>query len=200
MTAEHKKSDRRASRTRHSLSDALVELILEKRYDSITVQNVIDRADVGRSTFYAHYRDKDDLFLQGWQALLDGLVRHIEWENAGRARFVPVAELFQHLQEFHHFYKALVRSRKTALLFKTGLSYLSESIETSLTQWLIDKPQPSLPVPVLTNYLASEMLALLKWWLDHNMPHTPERMDEMFHQLVVPGFRSALVGVEASAT
>lgn len=199
MKKESKKPDRRATRTRQSLSDALHGLILEKRFDSITVQEVIDRADVGRSTFYAHYRDKEDLFLSGWQSLLDGFTRHIEWDGAGHRRFVPIARLFRHVQDFHNFYRALARSRKTALLFKTGHTYLSESIERALTSWLADKPQPSLPVPVLSNYLASETLALLKWWLDRNMPHTPERMDEMFHQLVAPGFSNALGGIEPKA-
>jgi AcrR family transcriptional regulator len=195
MTTEKKKPDRRATRTRQSLSDALHGLILEKRFDSITVQDVIDRADVGRSTFYAHYRDKEDLFLKGWQGFLEMFVEHIEWERARRGdRFIPLAGLLHHLQDFHDFYKALVRSRKKALLFKTGHNYLNESIERALNAWLADKPPPSLPIPVLSNYLASEILATLKWWLDHDMPHTPERMDEMFHQLVSPGLCNALVG------
>jgi len=62
MTVKSKKADRRTNRTRRSLSTALVDLVKEKRFDDITVQNVIDRADVGRSTFYSHFRDKDDLF------------------------------------------------------------------------------------------------------------------------------------------
>lgn len=192
MAAESKKADRRSSRTRRSLRDALIELILEKRYDSITVQNVIDRADVGRSTFYAHYRDKEDLFLSDWEAMLDGFARHIEWHNAGAGRVVPITGLFRHVQEFHHFYIALARSRKTDLLFKTGNSYLTQSIENSLTPFLADRPQPTVPKPVLSNYLASEILALLRWWLDNNMPYPPERMDEIFHELVMPGFCASL--------
>lgn len=199
MPVKSKKDDRRASRTRNSLSDALIELILEKRYDSITVQNVIDRADVGRSTFYAHYRDKEDLFLSGWERLLDGVAQHIVWENVREGRFVPVAELFSHVQEFHRFYRALARARKTDLIFKTGPSYLTKSIENALTSRLTGKLQPSVPIPILSNYLASEILALMKWWLDHDMPYPPKRMDEMFHELVMPGFRSALGNIEADA-
>lgn len=186
------KVDRRVCRTRRSLSGALVELILEKRYSSITVQNVIDRAGVGRSTFYAHFRGKEDLFLTDWKRLLDGFVRRIEWENAAGGRVFPVRELFGHVQEFHHFYRALARSRKTGWLFRTGLGHLSESVERSLDSWLTGKPRPSVPLPVLSNYLASEVMALLKWWLEREMPHTPERMDEMFHELVGPGLRAAL--------
>ena len=188
-----KKVDRRVSRTRRSLSDALVALILEKRFDAITVRELIDRADVGRSTFYAHFRDKEDLFLSDWKRLLDGFVAHIEWAHVeGGGRFVPLRGLFEHLREFQRFYRALVRSRKTEWLFETGRAHLSESIEGSLAAWLADRPPPSVPAAVLSNYLAGEIVSLLRWWLDHGMPHTPERMDEIFHQLVAPGLREAI--------
>ena len=192
MSDEIKKSDRRVTRTRRSLSEALTGLILRKRYDSITVQDVIDRANVGRSTFYAHYRSKDDLFLSDWKRLLDWFVSRIEWEKAGEARFMPVLELFRHVQEFHRFYKALARSKKTNFIFETGVDHLAVSIQQSLTSFLAGKPQPSVPVEVVSNYMASQILTLLNWWAEHDIPYQPEQMDEMFHQLVVPGFVSAL--------
>ena len=58
---ESRKVDRRIQRTRQLLDDALIELILEKGYDKITVQNIVDQANAGRSTFYSHFLDKDDL-------------------------------------------------------------------------------------------------------------------------------------------
>lgn len=193
---ENEKSDRRISRTRRSLRAALIGLILEKRYNSITVQNVIDRANVGRSTFYAHYRDKDDLFLSDWKRLLDWFVSRIEWEKAEEGRFVPVLELFRHVQEFQPFYKALARSKKTNLIFRTGLDHLAETIELSLTLFLADKPQPSVPLTILSHYLAGQILTLLKWWVELDMPHLPERMDEIFHAMVTPGFNSVLRSAE----
>jgi AcrR family transcriptional regulator len=197
MSEESKKPDRRKRRTKHSLSGALVELILEKPYDAITVQNVLDRADVGRSTFYAHYRDKEDLFLSDWEGLLDGFVRHLNWQNLNEGRFLPVRELFSHLRDYHSFYQALARSRKTELIFKTGHSHLTKGIHKALATYLADKSPPSVPLPLLANYLAGELFSFLKWWLDHNLPHPPERMDEMFHELVMPGFRAALGKVSA---
>ena len=193
MPVEKKKVDRRASRTRRSLSEALIALLREKRWDAITVQHVLDRADVGRSTFYAHYRDKEDLLRDTFAGFLDGIGAQLRWENLAAGRVVPVLELFTHLeQEFHRFYKALVRSRKTDLLFKIGPEQMAKGIEQSLVSWLADKPQPSVPITVLSNYLASGILSMLKWWLDQNMPYPPRRMDEIFHELVMPGLRSAL--------
>ena len=196
ISDDEPKGDRRTSRTRRSLSEALIELILEKRYDEITVQNVIDRADVGRSTFYAHYRDKEDLFLSDWERFLDNFVQHIQWQNLREGQFVPVLGLFRHLQDAHEFYRALARSRKTEIIFKTGIAHLAKGIEQALTPQLANQPQPSVPVSVLSHYLANEIFSLLRWWLDHDMPYSPERMDEIFHQLVMPGFRSALGNVE----
>jgi AcrR family transcriptional regulator len=192
MPGENKKCDRRVIRTRRSLSEALTGLILKKRYDSITVQEVINRANVGRSTFYVHYRSKDDLFLSDWKRLLDWFVSRIEWEKAGEVRFMPVLELFRHVQEFRGFYKALTRSKKTNFIFKMGVDYLSVSIQQSLTKFLAGKPQPSVPVDVISTYMAGQILTLLNWWAEHDMHYQPEQMDEMFHQLVVPGFVSAL--------
>lgn len=197
---EHKKDDRRTNRTRRSLSQALIELILEKHYDEITVQDVIDQADVGRSTFYAHYRDKEDLLESNFEKFLDGLVHHIEWRNIKAGRCVPVMLLFRHLQEeAHPFYRALARSRKLDLLYKNGLNYLTKGIEQKLTSLLSNQPPPSVPISILSSYLAGELLGLLRWWLEHDMPYSPERMDEIFHALVMPGFRAALGGIELDA-
>src|SRR6266852_6003067 len=122
-----KKTDPRKRRTKSRLSEALVELVKEKPFDDISVQNVIDRAEVGRSTFYTHFRDKEDLFQKDWERFLDMLAQQIEWDKAGHASFVPVTFLFGHLQEAQSFYKGLVRSRMADSIFKSGVSYLRRS-------------------------------------------------------------------------
>lgn len=192
MHGKDKKVDRRASRTHRSLRGALIELILEKRYDAITVQNIIDRADVGRSTFYAHYRDKDDLFLRDIEDFLSMFVAHIEWGNIRAGRCIPIRELFQHVQDFQHFPQALAKSRKIDWFYRNGLRYLTCGIESALNSMLMGKSQTSIPLNVLSSYLASGVLNMLRWWIEHGMPYPPERMDEIFHELVMPGFRSAL--------
>lgn len=182
--ATKKRTDRRTQRTQHQLGRALVELVEEKRFDEITVQEVIDRAEVGRSTFYTHFRDKEDLFQKDWEKFLDFLAQQIKWDQAGRGSFMPVAFLFSHLQDAQTFYRGLVRSRKTEALMKSGTEYLSQKIETSLTPRL--GVHPAIPVPILSMYLASNLFALLKWWLDQGMPYSPAQMDELFHRLVSP--------------
>jgi len=187
-----KVSDRRTRRTRHKVSGALVDLIKEKRFDDITVQNLIDRAGVGRSTFYSHFRDKEDAFEHQWEAFSHHLADLVKWDQAGRDSFFPVAPLFQHLQEEQSFYQGLVRSGKIEALFKRGVEYLSRDIETALNGRLRSS-EITVPLPVLSHYLANEFFGLLKWWLDAGMPYTPAAMDQMFHRLVNPTMRSALL-------
>jgi AcrR family transcriptional regulator len=194
-----KQTDRRTQRTRRQLSGALNQLIEEKRFDDITVQNVIDRADVGRATFYSHFRDKEDLFEQQWERGMHQLAQQIDWDKAGKDSFFPAAVFFRHLQEVQPFYRGLVRSRKIDAIFKSGIEYLSRDIETSLNERLqLVNPRSkvatplAVPVPILSNYIGSEFFALLKWWLDAGMPYPPESMDKFFHNLVNPTLRSAL--------
>ena len=154
------------------------------------MQNVIDRADVGRSPFYSHFRDKEDLFAQQWEGMIDFLAQKIDWSKAGRGSFIPVAFFFDHLKDVQPFYRGLVRSGKLDSLFKTGVELFSQKIESALKTRT--EHQPAIPISILSNHLATEFFALLKWWLDERMPYTPERMDEIYHNLVNPTFRSVL--------
>ena len=110
---------------------------------------------------------------------------------------MPVLELFGHVQEFQVFCRGLARSRKMDSLYKSGTSYLTKGFEKSLTSILADKPKPAVPPSILANHLANTIFSLLTWWLDNNMPYPPERMDEIYHELVMPGVRAALEGVGA---
>ncbi len=184
--------DRRVQRTQKSLRDALIELILEKHYDTISVQDIIERANVGRSTFYLHFRDKEDLFRGDWQRMLEYFIGQITPENLQAGRIFPIRELFEHLKDFHHLYRALVKSGKIDRLFGYGQKYLAQRIEIRINSVLNLHEQTTIPIPIMANYLASEIFAQLKWWLDNDMPYPPERMDEIFHQLIMSGVKSVL--------
>lgn len=187
-----RRSDRRTQRTRRKLNTAMVGLIEEKRFDEITVQNVIDRAEVARGTFYSHCTGTEDLFDQQWQSFNRMLAEQIDWDRAGKESFIPVTFFFQHLQDSQSFYQGLVRSRKVDAIFKSGVEYLSQNIENSLNERFKSGQITTIPVPIVANYLASEFFALLKWWLDAGMPYTPEAMDMMFHRLVNPTIKSVM--------
>ncbi len=188
---QHDNRDRRVSRTVQALRSALFELVQEKHYDSITVQDIIDRANVGRSTFYTHFRDKEDLFVGDWKNFLSMIAAHIDLRQEGR--IAPVAGLMTHLKDVHPYYRALVRSGKVDRRFAQGKEFLAEKIEEKIAA---SGQQLNVPAAIAAHYLALQIFGMLKWWLDHNMPHTPEEMDRMFHLLVEPG----IVGILNTST
>ncbi len=179
-------------RTHQLLGDALFELIFIKSYDAITVQDIIDRANVGRSTFYAHYRDKEDLLLSQFGRLIDALTGQVENDGHPGNLLFDSLGLFRHVQEQQGLYKAMVHTRGTDLLFQQGQQYMSTRLEARLGSLLGDGQAPAVPVAAIAAWLSSALLGLLKWWLDNKMVYTAEQMDEMFQRLVLPGVMAAL--------
>ncbi|MGA8621714.1 MAG: TetR/AcrR family transcriptional regulator [Candidatus Sulfotelmatobacter sp.] len=119
-------------RTRDTLGDALVALLHEKNFDEITIQDVLDRAGVGRSTFYVHYRDKDDLFLSDVEDFLESCSAALKRQGASTKRLQPVRELFVHVREAREFYAALVSSGKVNDVPALGRGFFARSIEERL--------------------------------------------------------------------
>src|SRR5687768_11980742 len=120
-----KAEDRRVTRTRHALGTALVELMVARRFDDISVQQVLDRAQVGRATFYAHFRNKHDLLLSDAERFFGSLAQRF-MENAGTSmRVAPVAELFSHVSEYHHFQRALEQSELRDPVYELLIGHLA---------------------------------------------------------------------------
>jgi AcrR family transcriptional regulator len=188
--SENAAPDRRTQRTRQTLSHALIALIQEKRYEAITVQDICDRANVGRSTFYAHYPDKDALLSSNFQEVMQSLGSELQLRE-GQLVF-PVAPLFQHVKEHHHLYTALAWGGGFNVLLRAGQHQWHTQIQAHLVTLLTDARKPAIPFEVITMYLAGVLQTLLLWWLQRKMPYSPERMDEMFQQLVMPGVNAAL--------
>jgi AcrR family transcriptional regulator len=187
------KADRRSQRTRQLLSAALIELMLEQRYDEITVQDIIDRANVGRSTFYAHYLDKEDLLVSDFTRVLDTLRDSADLRTQADPRSRPdLAGFFRHVQKHHQLYTALVRGGGIDLLYKKGHERLRYNIEQHLQVLVADQQASTAPLAFVADYMAGTIVTMLKWWLDNDMPYSPEQMDTLFYQLVLPGVEATL--------
>jgi AcrR family transcriptional regulator len=179
------KADRRVRRTRHALVQALIALVVEKGYKAITVQDLLDRANVGRSTFYSHYRNKDDLLLKSFEAMIGLLFRQMDRAGPTR-RVAPVRELFQHVAEVRSFHQALERDQVTARQSDARIRILGRSIERRLAAWAPAEDGAAVPPALLAQALAGALFALLNWWVAAERPCSPETMDEIFHALRVP--------------
>lgn len=191
---ENQKIDRRVLRTRRVLHEALMALILEKRYDKITVQDIIDRADVGRSTFYAHFADKEDLLVKGLAMFSDELQEHIETaepESDEAEHVFHSLIFFRHAYVHHDLYKAMQDGGGVDVILDAGRRHLTRDIQNHLGE-MFPQGMVDIPVSVITNFLAGAMLSVLNGWLEAGRPYPPEQIDAMFQRLAMNGVKKLL--------
>ena len=177
-------TDRRVVRTRDVLGDALVTLMHEKPFEAITVQDLLDRAGVSRSTFYTHYKDKNDLFFSDaeefFEAMATALSRHGDKSN----RVAPVREFFEHIAEFHKFRAALVAAGKFQDVMDLGQDFFARGIEQRLGELSGARPMTPAQRTALAHAFAGALFSLLSWWVHSGAPSSAAQMDELYHQMV----------------
>lgn len=183
------KQDRRSQRTRQLVTSAMMELMQEKRYDAITIQDLLDRAGIGRSTFYTHYFDKEDALESMVDQIFESLRAPLSQRDDGQ-HLVPSLELFRHVHQNYHVFFALERGHAGERMWEAGQAILSKTIEQVLVATCTERGSQALAHTAVAQYLAGAFLALLKWWLSAEMPATPEQMDQLFQQLAQPGVRA----------
>lgn len=196
---ENEKIDRRIQRTRQLIQAALVALITEKGYEKVTIQDIIDRANVGRSTFYAHYHDKEDLLLRGVAEIAYGdevdeqVAREIAaLKRAGVSDRLSTLSMFRHVVENRDLHKAMFRQSNENAILEKGTEYLYANIHAQLKQLVEDEQMPSIPLAFLARYLTGGLIEITKWWLENNEMVSPQEMDEMFQKIAMPGVLKAL--------
>jgi AcrR family transcriptional regulator len=168
-----------------------VALLFEHRYAELTIQDILDRADIGRTTFYRHYWDKNDLLASEMERVLDVLSRQTNLATHDRVLPLPSFAIFQHVQQQHALYRALVRRQAIDVVLTTIKTRLKEQIEQHWHQTLT-KPIDDLSVRVTAQSVAGTFVTLLQWWMENDMPLSPAQMDAYFHQLTFPRVQAVL--------
>jgi len=181
--------DERARRTRDKLGSAFVALIHEKPIESVTVQDVLDRAAVGRSTFYLHFRDKNDLLLSGWEKFLEMMSTALSVRKEVSDRVAPVAEMFEHIENQRKLYRILADAGRLTDFFDLAQDYFARGIEHRLKEPMRDLKMSQGELSARAFALAGSLLSLLRWWLDHGAKESPGEMDELFHKMVWNGLQ-----------
>lgn len=191
-----KKVDRRIRRTRRLLHDALKELVLETSYENITIQDITDRADMSRATFYLHYKDKDELLAQSLETMFDELVATMKEPTELNSEKLdgesPALIAFKHVQEHHQLYKALLGERGVSYVITREITYLAQIALIRITKILPDEFESPVPLDMLAHHIAGSLYTLIVWWLERDMPYSPEYMAQTFHNIAIPGVMNAL--------
>jgi AcrR family transcriptional regulator len=187
------KTDRRSLRTRRLLMQAMVELMRVKRYDAITVQEITEQANVGRSTFYAHFTDKDDLLVDGVHRMLASLeVTTAEHPAGGTARPYPTLALFRHIGEQADLYQVLSRGRGLTLFLAALHDELTTVFTERLTAGMTPGETPAVPPPLLAAMVVSMLITAIRTWVEQGATAPAETVDRMFHIAAQPALRAGL--------
>jgi AcrR family transcriptional regulator len=190
------KLDRRVARTRSALRDALDQLIREKGYNSVTVEEITQRAGLGRATFYLHYRDKEDLLLEGLSDLARDRVQLmaefplVEWDAEDSPIYLPLLLVFQNAVENASLYREVLKGEGRAQVTTRLTNIISIAID-SLMQSHGESGIPPMsqnaPLDLLASYTAGALVGALSWWLDQPGPLDAESMTRTFQRLFFPG-------------
>lgn len=191
-----KSVDRRILKTQKLLHEALRSLIAEKDYDAITVQNILDRANVGRSTFYMHFRDKDELLTGGIHDMLSTVHQEEAHQASGEPFTWFSGPIFESIDRHrrHPASGAQMGARGRALLHDhlrrvlTGL--IAKKVRSNDRRKRKGSPYPP---DLLIQHVASTFILVLDWWVESRSTMSPKAVNEMFRALIQPALNAGEV-------
>ena len=179
--------DRRVRRTRKLLHDAFISLAIEKGYEKTTIQDILDRADVGRSTFYAHYRDKAELLMTSF----DDMHQQLQGQLADMPAATPIdvalpaALLFEHAYRNQRVYRALCGHQGGALVQRHLRSLIGDLLRKHLRPEF-SVSDTEVPADIAAEFYTSAALGLLVWWIAHDFCNGPTWLAASYRALALP--------------
>ena len=192
-------TDRRVRRTRELLRGAFLSLIAEKGYDRITVQDILDRADVGRSTFYAHYRDKEDLLRGGFEDIRAALAAERDTAESEPGAgddaelLEPLLAVFTHVEGHRQFWGPLSRKGGADLITRLLRESVDDLVRRHLQSHLQGSAIDPTQLETAVQFVAGACMGLLVWWLDdEDISSSAEEIHATFRRLATPGLERFL--------
>jgi AcrR family transcriptional regulator len=192
-----RKVDRRVQRTQDLLREALLSLIREKGFDALSVQDIIDRANVGRATFYAHFDNKQDLLLSGFDGLRESL-KEVQRQALSRAGgvderlFAFSHELFAHASAHRDVFRAMAGDRSVAVVEQVFQKMLVDLVRDDVRAMTSRSGSASMPTETVVQFVGGGLFGLLRWWLDGRMRLGVEEVNTLFRRLAIPAVTEAL--------
>jgi AcrR family transcriptional regulator len=185
--AEIVKEDRRIQRTKQLLRDSLMALIVERgAWEPITIQDITDHANVSRTTFYLHFRDKEDLMITTMTDVYNDLVER--WQSGKLPPEVVEVMDFQHVAQNADFYRIMLGEKGSPAFIKRVHDYLARVVRDYTLKNLFPSGMTfPFEVDALTNYLAGAEIGVIRWWLESGKNYSPREIATMFETICVSG-------------
>lgn len=184
-----KKTDRRVARTQKLLRDALHSLIHERDYDSIVIKEILDRASVGRSAFYMHFRDKDELLASAFHDILGAVPSSRPLANPRNERLLWFSlPVFEHLEQLRHAGELKLGPRGRTVLHghlqKVLAGLIAQEVKKTFRE--CRKASGQIPLDLLVQYIDSTFILVLNWWVENKCLLPSKEVDVLFRSLIVP--------------
>lgn len=176
--------DRRVQRTRRALRDALISLLEEHSWDDINIQNLCERADVGRSTFYIHFRNKEELLVSGFDDLRAMLHAQAAARKMTTDSLLFVRGLIEHVYEQRALFRAIIGRRSGHVVQKRFREMVNLLIEEE-----VFLPAAGWQRDAGVRYMAGALVELLAWWVDAGNARTADDIERLFYQLTLPAIK-----------
>lgn len=176
------RADRRVTRTKRLLHEAVVSLLLERGWDQVSVRDICERAQCGRSTFYVHFADKEDLLLSGFECFQRELELHVE--QAGREPLAFLEPLIAHVHSHQGIARALVGKRSSYAVQSRLSDVIRIRLEHDLASVAPHGPQGTATL----HYLTGAFVGVLSWWLDSSTRLPTHELERILRELTEPLF------------
>jgi AcrR family transcriptional regulator len=179
------------------LQSSILQLVLEKEYEQISVEDITEHVDLGRTTFYLHYKDKDELLYESLAKMWDDLFHTIysdenlqKWRDEG---IDPRWIVFEHAAENTNLYQSLFRGEFGGLVLHKFRQQLTGIFVKVTENWQeVLELTPKVPNTVTTNYISGAFIGLLSWWLESDMAFTPDEIYARYHEITLRGVSWAI--------
>ncbi|MFB7422251.1 TetR/AcrR family transcriptional regulator [Streptomyces hydrogenans] len=183
--------DRRVRRTRAALRQALVELVLDKGFHAVTVEEITERADVGRATFYAHYRDKEDLLVGIVRDLAEDrerLLPAVRQAHAEGFTGLPVKYIFEHAEQEKPVYQVILRGEGDGRALREFTDLIRTHAEAAFRARVEQLAvTPRIPLDVVARAWTGELIGLLTWWVENDTGYGAAEITAHLRDLSVYG-------------
>jgi AcrR family transcriptional regulator len=174
-----------------------VSLIEEKGFETLTVQDIIDRANVGRATFYAHFDNKEDLLVSGFDGLRTALKElqrqaHLRTTSSDERLFAFSHEMFAHVAEYRKVFRAMVGKRSGALVQQLLQKIVVDLVRDDLKAMVGRRDDRSAPAEAVVQFVTGGFFGLAMLWATGKLPVSVEEVNALFRRLAMPGVKAAL--------
>ena len=192
-----RRDDRRVPRTQQLLRAALVSLIEEKGFEELTVQEIIDRANVGRATFYAHYSSKEDLLVSGLDGLrlaLKDLQRqaHSHRASSDERLFAFSREIFTHIAEYRKVFRMMVGKRSGTLVQQLLQKIVADLVRDDIKAMGGHGEDQSVSGEAVLQFVTGGLFGVAMLWAAGKLPLSVDEVNALFRRLALPGLRATL--------